>query len=91
METFLNIIPRIHYKDTIKLALPTIAIFASIAVLFSHLTMPGHSFFMSVIIGLSITAGTLLYAGGLITSIFAIKKAHDLFRQDDGLRESVTA
>ena len=81
----------INYKEAGKLLLPLFFVVAIAAVFVAQLSIPGHNFVYYLILGLSFTAGLVLYAAGLIISIFAFKKAHDLFRQDDGWRESVAA
>jgi hypothetical protein len=97
MKFFSKIVQRIfainsiNYKEASKLLLPLVVAFAIGSVFLAQYSMPGHNFLYYLIFGLSFTAGLALYAAGLLLSIFAFKKAHDLFRQDDGLRESVAA
>lgn len=81
----------VHYKNAvIKLVLPLMLVLFIAITWFSRFTLPGYSLSHYMIIAFSISMGLFLYISGLLISIIAFKKAHDLLRQNDGWRESVT-
>ncbi len=84
-------VQRITWKQVSTVVIPALLVFFIAAVLLYQNAVPGRNAGYYVLVGLSIAAGLLLYIGGLIVTLLAFKKAHDLFRQDDGWRESVAA
>jgi len=82
----------INFKEASLIVVPLFIIVIIAVMLLVQWSMPGQSSLQYALISISIAIGLLLYLGGLIISIFAFKKAHDLFQNPDkNWRESVVA
>jgi len=82
----------INFKEASLIATPLFIILIIAVMLMVQWSMPGQNSLHYALVSISITIGILLYLGGLIISIFAFRKAHDLFQNPDkNWRESVVA